>query len=131
MYRAFTYRLEPTVKQAQALRRSMLLQCELYNAALEERRMSYEWLGRGISTKRSLPSTTSSRHSRAFASCGPSSGPSFQGFFRRLKAGQAPGYPRFRSASRWDSLSWCDLSGWKFEEGSRRLYRLFSMNWGA
>ena len=46
----------------------------------------------------------------------------FQGFFRRLKAGQAPGYPRFRSASRWDSLSWCDLSGWKFEEGSRRLY---------
>ena len=52
MYRAFTYRLEPTVKQAQALRRSMLLQCELYNAALEERRMSHEWLRRGISTKK-------------------------------------------------------------------------------
>ena len=33
MHRAFTYRLEPTVKQCQALRRSMLLQCELYNAA--------------------------------------------------------------------------------------------------
>jgi len=47
----------------------------------------------------------------------------FQGYFRRVKAGQAaPGYPRFKSASRWDSLSWCYLNGWKFEEGSRRLY---------
>jgi hypothetical protein len=33
MHRAFTYRLEPTVKQAQALKCSTRLQCELYNAA--------------------------------------------------------------------------------------------------
>jgi len=137
MYRAFTYRLEPTVKQAQALRRSMLLQCELYNAALEERRMSYEWLGRGISTKKVPSKYDQFKTLTGLRELRPEFGPfgisvcrgtltrldeAFQGFFRRLKAGQAPGYPRFRSASRWDSLSWCDLSGWKFEEGSRRLY---------
>lgn len=46
----------------------------------------------------------------------------FQGFFRRLKAGGAPGYPRFRSASRFCSLSWSDLNGSKLKEGPRRLY---------
>jgi Putative transposase DNA-binding domain/Helix-turn-helix domain len=52
MHRAFTYRLSPTVKQGQALGRLMHLQCELYNAALEERRMTYEWNRRGISSVR-------------------------------------------------------------------------------
>jgi putative transposase len=46
----------------------------------------------------------------------------FRGYFRRIRAGQAPGYPRFRSVSRWDSLSWSDVSGWKLTESSRRLY---------
>lgn len=36
MHRAPTYRLDPTFEQSQAIGRSMRLQCELYNAALEE-----------------------------------------------------------------------------------------------
>ncbi len=30
----------------------------------------------------------------------------FDAFFRRVKAGQTPGFPRFRSAHRWDSVEW-------------------------
>ena len=138
MHRAFTYRLEPTVKQCQALRRSMLLQCELYNAALQERRMTYEWLRRGISTKKVPSKYDQFRTLTGLRELQPEFGPfgvtvcrgtltrlaeAFQGYFRRVTAGQAaPGYPRFKSASRGDSLSWCYLNGWKFEEGSRRLY---------
>ncbi|HEV8190517.1 MAG TPA: hypothetical protein VGP82_03395 [Ktedonobacterales bacterium] len=29
----------------------------------------------------------------------------FDAFFRRLKAGEAPGYPRFRGAGRYDSIT--------------------------
>ena len=31
---------------------------------------------------------------------------SFQGFFRRVKAGQKAGYPRFKGAARFDSVEW-------------------------
>ena len=50
MHRAYTYRLSPTVKQTQALSRLFVLQCELFNAALEERKMTYCWQKRGISS---------------------------------------------------------------------------------
>jgi len=37
----------------------------------------------------------------------------FAAFFRRVKSGDTPGYPRFRSRRRYDSLTW----GWA--EGAR------------
>lgn len=46
----------------------------------------------------------------------------FQGFFRRVRAGQTPGYPRFKGRGRWTSVSWPDASGWKVDEDARRLY---------
>lgn len=36
----------------------------------------------------------------------------FAGYFRRVAAGQAPGYPRFRSATRWDSVQWSSTKTW-------------------
>jgi hypothetical protein len=76
MHRAFTYRLQPTFKEAQALKCSMLLQCELYNAALEERRMSYEWQKRHLSTKKVPSKYDQFRSLTGLSNCGPISGPS-------------------------------------------------------
>ena len=45
----------------------------------------------------------------------------FAGFYRRCRAGQRPGYPRFRPRSRWDSLQWEDRNGWRLDAASRRL----------
>jgi putative transposase len=99
--------------------------------------MSYEWLKRGLSTKKVPSKYDQFRTLTGLSELRPEFGPfgitvcrgtltrldeAFQGFFRRLKAGQVPGYPRFRSVARFDSLTWCDRSGWKLEEGSRRLY---------
>ena len=38
----------------------------------------------------------------------------FQGFFRRIKSGEKPGYPRFKSYNRYDSFT-LKQAGWKLE----------------
>jgi len=43
-------------------------------------------------------------------------------FYRRVRLGQVPGFPRFKSASRFDSLQWLDAGGWKIKIEHRRLY---------
>ena len=105
MHRAFTYRLDPTVKQAQGLRRLMKLQCELYNAALEERTMTYEWLKRGLSTKKVPTKFDQFKTLTGLREVRPEFGPfgisvcrgtltrldeAFQGYFRRVRARQLP-----------------------------------------
>jgi len=46
----------------------------------------------------------------------------FSAFFRRVAAGQKPGFPRFRASSRFDCVSYEDVSGWKLKEPDHRLY---------
>jgi putative transposase len=46
----------------------------------------------------------------------------FAAFYRRCGTGQRPGYPRFRSRSRWDSLQWEDRPGWRLDPAARRLH---------
>jgi putative transposase len=43
----------------------------------------------------------------------------FSGFFRRIKAGDKPGFPRFKSAPRWDSVEYPDAQSWKVESSGR------------
>jgi putative transposase len=44
----------------------------------------------------------------------------FAAFFRRVKAGQAPGYPRFKGRDRYDSFTF-HQTGWTLEETRLRL----------
>jgi putative transposase len=86
----------------------------LYNAALEQRR--YGWRsGQRIGYVRQCRDLTELRAAGdgpAKMSCSAMRDPlrrverAFQAFFRRLKAGEKPGYPRFRSRRRYDSLTW-------------------------
>jgi putative transposase len=47
----------------------------------------------------------------------------FAGFFRRVKAGETPGYPRFKSAHRFDSVEWPkDGDGCRWQPDTRRVY---------
>jgi putative transposase len=45
----------------------------------------------------------------------------FGAFFRRVKAGETPGYPRFRSAARFDSVDFRHGDGIKFLPASEQL----------
>jgi putative transposase len=40
----------------------------------------------------------------------------FKAFFRRMKHGEKPGYPRFQGRNRYDSFTYPDGAGWKLEE---------------
>jgi putative transposase len=111
------------------------LQCELYNAALEERRGAWRWEQRSVTYVeqcRTLSTLREVRPEVLAAGVTVCRGTlrrldwAFAGFYRRCGAGQRPGFPRFRPLSRWDSLQWEDSFGWRLDPASRRL-RLYGI----
>jgi len=130
MFRAYKFVLQPTVAQTRRLESLLAVQCELYNAALEERRGAWRREGRRVTRFEQFAELAGLREVRPdvmiFGVC-VARGTltrldlAFTAFFRRVKAGQKPGYPRFRSRSRFDSVSWPDRSGWALDAERRRL----------
>jgi putative transposase len=132
MRRAYKFRMRPTARQHVALARCLTSHRELYNAALQERRDAWRLHRKGISYgdqsaqlkdirevrpdvvvwSFSSQQATLRRLNRAFAA-----------FFRRVKAGETPGYPRFKSAHRFDSVEWPqDGDGCRWHPQTRRVY---------
>ena len=119
-----THKLRMTVRtkrQREALSRALETSRLLYNAGLEERsgawskaelRISLHDQYKGLTVLSGDPSL----HGLPVALL---RWPlrrldlAFKGFFRRVRQGQAPGFPRFRSASRWLSFGYSDRCGWK------------------
>lgn len=113
-YRTYRYRIYPTKAQRAALEARLSFSCDLYNAALEQRR--YAWRA-----GRPVDHATQCRQLQEVWSSGD--GPpgmtyfsmrdpidrlnrTFERFRRRVTAGQKPGFPRFRSRHRYDELMW-------------------------
>jgi putative transposase len=114
MHRAIQVALRPTKHQQVALCGLLAHLCDLYNAALQERRDAWKASRKSISLYDQEKQITELRseapeYSRfpAFAQRDPLRrlDRAFGGFFRRAKAHQTPGFPRFRSAERYDSFS--------------------------
>ena len=112
-YKAFKYRLYPTKAQKAVLNEQLRLCRNLYNAALQERRDAYRKCGVSVSAydqKKSLPEIKaalpeySGVYSQVLQDVILRLDKAFKGFFRRVKAGQTPGYPRFQGRDRFDSL---------------------------
>ena len=111
--KAFKFRLNPTAKQHVSLGSMLAAHAELYNAALQERRDAYRSHGVSIRAADQMRQLTAIRQVRpdqavwSFTSQQQTLrrlDKSFQSFFRRVKNGETPGYPRFRAASRFDSV---------------------------
>ncbi|MGA8297471.1 MAG: transposase [Acidimicrobiales bacterium] len=128
--RTFKYRLHPTKRQQSALSDLLSKQGELYNAALEARRGAWAWEKRSqsyIDDCRVLTELWTVRPD--VLECGVTVcrgtlkrlDRAFSDFYRRCRRGEKPGYPRFRSRSRFDSVQWEDRSGWKLDEARCRL----------
>ncbi len=107
------------------------IQRELYNAALEERRGAWRLEHRRVTRYEQYRTLTALREVRpdvldyGVTVCRGTLkrlDDAFSGFYRRVGAGKKPGYPRFKGAARFDSVSYPDSSCWRLEEGSRRLY---------
>jgi putative transposase len=113
MNRTFRYPLRPTIEQGKTLDRWLAACCELYNAALQERRDA--WAKQKVSIGRydqqmSLTIIRSQDPSMAEVSLEAQRSAlsrlerAFRGFFRRVQSGDVPGFPRFRSSRRYDSM---------------------------
>ena len=113
--KTFKYKLKPTPKQERALA-FVLRRCrELYNAALQERRDAWQKCGVSVTVagqSAQLPGVKAVRpdyraiHSQVLQDVLMRLDRAFQAFFRRVKNGETPGYPRFQSANRYNSFTY-------------------------
>jgi putative transposase len=127
--RKVTYKLYPSGAQTERLMAWTELHCELYNAALQERIEAYRKARKSISyydQQNVLPEIKAARPeyvalgSHALQQTLRKLDRSFQAFFRRVKAGQTPGFPRFKSASRFSGFAYPDQAGWKLLQHGKR-----------
>ena len=128
MRRAYKFRLRPTRKQEAALDACLEDTRQLYNAALEERREAWR-MGRHAVTfysqdaqLREIRADDPERYGRWAFTCERAAirrlDRAFQGFYRRVKAGQKPGYPRCKGRGWWDSIEWPDKGGARWDSVS-------------
>jgi len=127
--RKVTFRLYPNATQAERLTGWIRLHCELYNAALEERIDAWRKTGKSISyyeQQNVLPAIKADRPefvelgSHALQQTLRRLDLAFQAFFRRVKAGQTPGFPRFKASRRFSGFCYPDPAGWKLMQCGTR-----------
>jgi putative transposase len=127
--RKVTLKLYPNATQVERLTGWIRLHCELYNGALEERISAYQKAGKSISyydQQNVLPEIKAARPefvelgSHALQQTLRKLDLAFQAFFRRVKAGQTPGFPRFKASKRFSGFSYPDPAGWKLMQTGTR-----------
>jgi putative transposase len=126
LHKTFKYKLKPTHEQERGLTFVLRRCCELYNAALQERREAWQRCGVSVTLAQQsaqLPEIKEVRpeyrdiNAQVLQDVVMRLDRAFQAFFRRIREGQTPGYPRFRSANRYDSFTYKQVG----EHGGARL----------
>jgi putative transposase len=132
MRRSYVFRLRPTSRQHIAMAACVESHRELYNAALQERRDAWVHSRTRIHYGDQSAQLTGIRGARPDVAVWSFSSQqatlrrlnkAFAGFFRRMKAGQTPGYPRFKGKNRFESVEWPkDGDGARWLPERRRVY---------
>jgi len=153
--KAFKYRLYPTKEQTAQLEWTLSRCCELYNAALQERKDAWnaakrhptfydpEWRSSEQALdyhinycdqanqlpelKHDLRPEYQQIGSHVLQDVLRRVDKAFQAFFRRVKHGQTPGYPRYQSHTRYDSFCFPDHAGWQVQDKRLILSKLGSI----
>ncbi len=112
--KTYHFRIYPTHKQVNRLEEWLGLCCAIYNAALDERKSAYRMVGVSLSYEHQCAELPECKEVRPELSAVPSQvlqdvvkrvDLAFDAFFQRMEQGQKPGYPRFKSRFRYDSLT--------------------------
>ncbi len=131
--RAFKYRLFPTHAQERILNGTLDACRHLYNRFLEERKTAYEETGESpnyYAQKKALPiwkqtdPELAALHSQVSQDVVKRVDLAFQAFFRRVKAGEKPGYPRFKGRNWYDSFTYPQAGGFALRDGSVTLSKI-------
>jgi putative transposase len=114
MIRTFRYPLQPTKAQETVLSGWLPQLCMLFNAALEQRREAWRKQRASIGLYRQQKELTALRANDPVWAAIPAwvarsalarVERTFMAYFRRVRAGEHPGYPRFRSPKRYDTFT--------------------------
>jgi putative transposase len=131
--RVYRYRLYPTRAQERVLVETCERLRELYNAALQERRDAYRKTGKSLSAYAQHAEIADVRvarpeynaiHTHLMQDAITRLDRAYQAFFRRVKAGEKPGFPRFKGRGRYRSFVFKDAAngnGAKLASGGKRL----------
>jgi len=140
MIRSYKYRLYPHAKQIEKLNYLLDLSRGVYNAALEQRINAYK------ETEKSTTYVLQSKHFGNLRRTDPDGlgllnftcmqqtlrrlDKAYSAFFRRVKAGEKAGFPRFKSSKRWKSLEFTHGDGCKLRFDNTRRILLYIQNVG-
>jgi putative transposase len=134
MIKTFHYRIYPTKAQRSQLRLTLELCRLLWNAALQQRRAAYRLAGKSLSyqdQQNELPALKAACpefknvHSLVLQDVLHRLDRAFAAFFRRVQAGQTPGFPRFRGQGRYDSLTYPQYgNGAKLNDAQLQLSKI-------
>jgi putative transposase len=130
--KAFQFHLRPTKKQARALQ-FHLDECRwLYNELLEQRKTSYLELKENLTRTQQysfIPHLVQERpglaliHSQVLQNVADRLDKSYKAFFRRVKSGGTPGFPRFKGYNQYNSFCFAQ-SGFSLVAGHVKLSKI-------
>jgi putative transposase len=132
LLKTFKYRLYPTMEQQRLLERQLEACRWLWNTLLAERKQAWEERQETLdyyAQKAELPSLKATErpsrqdvHSQVLQDVVLRLTNACDAVFRRLKAAEEPGYPRFRGRGRYDRLTFPQVPvGGALEEADQRL----------
>jgi putative transposase len=127
--RAYKFRAYPTCPQEGRAVQVLGDHCDLYNGALEERREAWRMrratITYGVQSAQLKEIRRDDRDGQGRHSFTAQQqtlrrlGTVFQGFYDRCRAGQKPGYPRFKPRSRFDQVMFVNGDGAKWQSADR------------
>ena len=132
MLKAFKYRIYPTKSQNTKMNRTLELCRWTYNKTLAYRKNAYEKENITVSkyeTHNLLPQWKRDKpelkevFSQTLQNVQERVDLAFKAFFRRAKAGENPGYPRFKGKGWYDSFSYPQM-GFKLKNGLLKLSKI-------
>jgi putative transposase len=128
----YKFRLVPTREQVECLEWTLARCRELYNAALQERRDPYRMAHKSLNyydQAKQLPEAKAVRpeyvemYSQVLQDVLQRVDRAFKAFFRRVKAGNTPGYPRYKGVGWYDSFTYPQL-GWSLHNDRLTLSKI-------
>ena len=133
MRKAFKYRLYPTRQQQRVLADHLEACRRLYNCLVCDRVQVYENRGESLSLydqhsklpflKTDWP-PLADVHSQVLQNVAVRVDLAFKAFFRRIKQGDTPGFPRYKGEGRYDSITYPQAQGFALKEGRLRLGKI-------
>lgn len=140
MFLTYKYRLYPRNHERKSLDFILAQSRHIYNMALAQRRDVYEEIGKGVTyneqwvyfrdLRREHPDTLGMVNATSLQNLLRRLDKAFKAFFRRVKAGEEPGYPRFKGSNRFKSLEYRHGDGCKLRVDKYGRHVLYVQNVG-